>query len=104
MTRGLPEEKYGEGIYATAAEYLLGLLQADELEAFRQQLANDDSLLPVVAKAAQNMCLLADCLSAAAPPPRLKARFLDSIRSEPPADSPRPTLGSIRTHEGKWRP
>ena len=84
---------------AIAAEYMLGLLEGDDAESFRQRLVSDPSLQDASGQAADGVSLIAGSLTRVAPPPRVKARLLASIR----ADSPRPGLGAVRADEGNWR-
>jgi anti-sigma factor ChrR (cupin superfamily) len=50
------------------------------------------------------LSLLAESLPPVEPPPRVKARFLETIGSESRKRPARPPLGAKRAHEGKWRP
>jgi anti-sigma factor ChrR (cupin superfamily) len=83
-----------------AAEYLLGTLDASELEAFRRQLAEDDALRREIAVAGEDIVALAVGIGPVAPPPHLKARVLQSIG----ACNHEAGLGAIRAGEGRWRP
>jgi anti-sigma factor ChrR (cupin superfamily) len=90
-------------IQATAAEYLLGLLEPEEAETFRRQLENDTALQTSLGSAGETLSILAESLPPAVPSPRVKARFLETINSGSRSRLPRPPHGAVRAHEGKWR-
>ena len=98
-----PEDDSINDRHGTAGEYVLGLLEAHEAEAFRQRISTDDSLREALNAAAGDLSLVAESLPPVSPPPRVKARFLETIRSEPKNRPARPSLGAKRAHEGKWR-
>jgi hypothetical protein len=90
-----------DDIGVRATEYLLGLLEGEEAEAFRQLLGRDH--------AAQAALVSAEIAVSAAFPPvaapaALKGRVLAAIAPEPRAAVPGPSLGAIRAGEGKWKP
>jgi len=93
-------------IEAQAALYALGALPSEEAQVFEKRLASECPLcVSAVDECSRALSMLALSVPQVTPPPRLRARLLESIEPsgvpEPPAVD---EMVLVRADEGSWKP
>ena len=87
-----------------AALSALGVLDPESAARFEELLSRDPAAVAALELHHSTAAMIAESLDPLEPPPQLKKRLFERIESTAAPHPDPPTLGAVRSEEGKWKP